>query len=166
MIALSSCGENTPNDIKPGGLDTAYPMSREDANTIKRGRITGDDGISIIDGKVDMNNGLRPESISRGVNAYLWQAALDTISFMPISSVDATGGVILTDWYQDPNAKGEKLKANIVISSEELKASGVKVSLFRQQGGSSVPANAELARTLEDKILTRARELKIEDSRI
>lgn len=169
ILAVAACedGSNQQSRVNnPSGLDTAYPMDHRDKRELKRGKLTGEDGITLIGGQASLNRGLIGESISRGVNAYLWQASLDTISFMPIATVDATGGVIITDWYEDPKAKGEKIKANVVISSDELRASGVKVSLFRQVGGKTAPGNPEVARKLEDKILTRARELKIEDERL
>jgi len=168
LLALVSCGgNNKPNEIHQKGLDKSYPMSNKDKRELDRGKLTGEEGITLIGGRPSIGGrGFGGESIARGVNAYLWQAALDTISFMPIATVDATGGVIITDWYQDPTSKGEKIKANVVISSDELRASGVKVSLFRQVGGQSAPGSAEVARKLEDKILTRARELRIEDRRL
>ncbi len=163
LTALTACeGENKANKIHDGGTDEAYPMSNEDKRKIKQGKLTGEEGLSFM-GKGGGRD-LRGDSISRGVNAYLWQSALDTISFMPIQTVDATGGVIITDWYEEPSAK-EKIKANIVISSDELRASGVRVSLFRQVSGKTIPGSAEAARKLEDKILARAREIKIEEDR-
>ncbi len=171
-FAVVSCGgDNKPNKIHQRGLDKEYPMAIKDGRELKRGRLTGDDGIALVGGNASSLNrgfgsGFGGDSISRGVNAYLWQASLDTISFMPIATVDATGGVIITDWYEDPASRGEKIKANVVISSDELRASGVKVSLFRQVGGKSAPASDELARSLEDKILIRARQLRIDDNRL
>lgn len=169
LLTLTSCFSEPEEDkgATVDGKNPNYPLNDDDRRSLKRGKLTGDEGITLIGGRPSLGGrGMMGESIARGVNAYLWQAALDTISFMPIATVDATGGVIITDWYEDPNSKGEKIKANVVISSDELRASGVKVSLFRQVGGKSAPANPDVARKLEDKILTRARELKIDDERI
>src|SRR5262245_58987034 len=55
-----------------------------------------------------------------GVNAFLWRAALDTVSFMPIASADPFGGVILTDWYENPETPGERYKMNIYILDRQL----------------------------------------------
>jgi hypothetical protein len=164
LTTLTSCGENKPNKIYDGGLDKAYPLSHRADRKIARGKVTGEDGLSLM-GLKGQGRDLMGSSIAHGVNAYLWQAALDTISFMPIQTVDATGGVIITDWYQDPSARGEKIKANIVISSDELRASGVRVTLFRQVGSGTAPGSADAERKLEDKILARAREIKVEEDR-
>src|SRR5262249_17984473 len=67
-----------------------------------------------------------------GVNSYLWRATLDTVSFMPLASADPFGGVIITDWYTPPEASDERLKVNIVILGRELRADGVRATVFRQ----------------------------------
>jgi len=101
-----------------------------------------------------------------GVNAYLWRASLDTISFMPLKCVDPFGGVILTNWYTPQHKPNERLKVDILILDRQLRADGLKISVFRQelQTGQWVDAkvNVETARALEDAILTRARQLKID----
>ena len=48
-----------------------------------------------------------------GVNSFLWRASLDTISFMPLSSADPFGGVIITDWYSPPETTRERIKLNV-----------------------------------------------------
>jgi hypothetical protein len=99
-----------------------------------------------------------------GVNAYLWRGALDTLSFMPLISADAFGGVIITDWYQPPAAAGERFKATAYILGRQLRADGVKVSIFRQvqQNGSWIDAPVAPATVseIENKVLARARELR------
>jgi hypothetical protein len=99
-----------------------------------------------------------------GVNAYLWRGALDTLSFMPLMSADPFGGVIITDWYSPAGSTGERFKATAYILGRELRADAVRVSLFHQvqQGGQWVdaPLSAGTATELENKVLTRARELR------
>lgn len=101
------------------------------------------------------------------VNSYLWRAALDTVSFMPIVSADPFGGTIITDWYSAPETPKERLKVNVLILDKQLKASGVKVSVFKQVnmngGWQDAPVSSETARKLEDAILTRARQYRIAD---
>ncbi len=69
---------------------------------------------------------------SLGVNAFLWRGALDTLSFMPLASADPWGGVIITDWYAPPTANGERFKATAYILGRQLRADGVRVTVFRQ----------------------------------
>ena len=98
-------------------------------------------------------------------NSYLWRAALESISFMPLVSVDANSGVILTDWYGSPQTPNEKFKFNILILNSELQISSIKVNAFRQvQSVSgqwrSADVSRELVRNVEDNILKRAIALK------
>jgi hypothetical protein len=74
----------------------------------------------------------RQEANGLGVNGFLWRAALDTIAFMPISSADPFGGVIITDWYASPDTPNERTKLNVFIRDRDLRADGIKVSVFRQ----------------------------------
>src|ERR671910_906199 len=112
-----------------------------------------------------------------GVNSYLWRASLDTLAFMPIVSADPFGGVILTDWYSPPETPNERFKVNLYILDRQLRADGVRVSVFRQQRGNAgggtaastgaqggewrdAGVNNETASRLEDAILPRARQLR------
>jgi hypothetical protein len=99
-----------------------------------------------------------------GVNAYLWRGALDTLSFMPLASADPFGGTIITDWYQPPSSPNERFKATAYILGRQLRADGVRVSVFRQvmQNGQWVDAAVSPVTTgdIENKVLARARELR------
>jgi hypothetical protein len=100
-----------------------------------------------------------------GVNSYLWRATLDTVSFMPLSSADPFGGVILTDWHANPDAPGERFKLNIRILGRALRADGITVSTFRQiQDGTGGWINGRIPSAtnekIENAILSRARELR------
>lgn len=99
-----------------------------------------------------------------GVNAYLWRAALDTISFMPLVQADANGGVIVTDWYANPASPNERMKLTISILDQDLRADALRVAASRQvaQGGGWVdaPVQAATVQKLEEIILTKARDLR------
>ena len=103
--------------------------------------------------------------LTLGVNSYLWHATLDTLAFMPLTSADPFGGVVITDWYVAPNAPDERLKVTIYILDRALRADGLKVVVFRQTrtagNWSDAQPSADTAHKLEDAILTRARELRL-----
>ena len=103
-----------------------------------------------------------------GVNAYLWRGALDTLSFMPLASADPFGGVIITDWYSPPASNGERFKATAYILGRQLRADGVRVTIFRQilQDGQWIdsPVAASTTGEIEDKVLERARELRTQSA--
>lgn len=99
-----------------------------------------------------------------GVNAYLWRAALDTISFMPLVQTDSNGGVLVTDWYANPNSPNERMKLTVSILDQDLRADAVRVAASRQiaQNGQWVdaPVAAGTVQKLEEVILTKARDLR------
>ena len=100
-----------------------------------------------------------------GVNSYLWRASLETLEFMPLAEVDPFGGVIITDWYANPEAPDERFKANVYILDTNLRADALKTSIFKQvRSGNSwadASVDADTPRQIENAILTRARELYI-----
>ena len=101
---------------------------------------------------------------SIGVNAYLWRAAVDTLSFAPLVTADSNGGVIVTDWYTNPNSPGERVKLTVSIIDQDLRADALRVAASRQVNQNGVWVNAPVAaatvQKLEDIILTRARDLR------
>ncbi len=99
-----------------------------------------------------------------GVNAYLWRASLDTVSFMPLVQADSNGGVIVTDWYANPSTPTERMKLTITILDQDLRADAIRVAASREisQNGQWIeaPVAAQTVQKLEDIILERARDLR------
>lgn len=105
-----------------------------------------------------------------GVNSYLWRATLDTLAFMPLASADPYGGVIITDWYVNPDQPTERFKATVYILDTRLRADGLNVTVFKQtkdlQGGWLDGATSPQTETdIENAILTRARQLRLSNLR-
>ncbi|HKR20565.1 MAG TPA: DUF3576 domain-containing protein [Stellaceae bacterium] len=101
-----------------------------------------------------------------GVNSFLWHASLDTVSFMPLASADPFGGVIITDWFSPPQTPDERFKVNIFILNRELRADGVRCSVFRQARDSKgnwidAPVDKNTSVDLENAILARARQIRL-----
>jgi len=100
-----------------------------------------------------------------GVNSYLWRASLDTVSFMPLASADPFGGVIITDWYSPPENHNERFKVNIFILGRELRADGVRASVFHQRldgtNWRDAAVDHNTGTDLENAILTRARQMRL-----
>ena len=100
-----------------------------------------------------------------GVNSFLWRATLDTLNFMPLSSADPIGGVVISDWYAPPERPDEHMKVTVYILDRRLRADAVKVSVFRQtrnaNGWADAQTNPDTGIRLENAILSRARELRL-----
>ncbi|MES2542026.1 MAG: DUF3576 domain-containing protein [Pseudomonadota bacterium] len=96
------------------------------------------------------------------VNKYIWQASLEVLNFLPIESVDPFTGVIVTGYGRPPGG-GRAYRATIYVQDPALDARSLKVALQGQGGGSVAP---ETVRAIEDAILTRARQLRVRDSKL
>lgn len=156
--ALAACSE----------FQSVYPDKRpgEDSPTWgnqEKPGLFGDGGLNLFGGDKK-----KPEETGNGigVNTYLWRATLDTLSFMPLSSADPFGGVIITDWYAPPESPTERFKMSIFIMDRTLRSDGIRVSVFRQvqtTGGDWADASVDpkTALDMENAILTRAREMRM-----
>ena len=60
----------------------------------------------------------------------LWRASLDTIDFMPLSSVNYSGGIIITDWYSDNESLNESVKISIRFLTNEVRADALDIKIF------------------------------------
>lgn len=110
-------------------------------------------------------NRLAPSRLTTiGVNTFLWRAAVDTVSFAPLLQANPNSGVIITDWYSNPKAPGERVKLTVSILDQDLRADALRVAASRQvlQGAGWVdaPVAAATVQKLEEIILTRARDLR------
>jgi hypothetical protein len=155
-VALLGCAEGELPEFSP--LDPRQQRFRD-----RYGTITGGD-ISLLSSRRAEEQ--QPGGGGIGVNAYLWRGALETVSFLPLASADPFGGLIISDWYQSVDAPGERLRLQILIRDAVLRADGVKVTVLRQVQDPrgqwlDAPVDPETGAILEDKILTRARELRV-----
>ena len=154
MVAgTSACSDFSGADIEA----TTYDQT-DDSD--KRNTLFGEGGISLWgDSNQDNSGG------ALGVNSFLWRATLDTIAFMPVSTADPFGGVILTDWHSTEEAPNERFKLNVYILGRTLRADGVRVAVFSQtKDGSGQWRDSAVPEAtgtkIEDAILTRARQLR------
>ena len=143
------------------GITREYVDSDDEREILAKqsGKFFGDVNLLGGDDDTNTNSGI-------GVNGFLWRASLDTVSFLPLSSADPFGGVIITDWYAPPESPSERFKVTVYILGRELRSDGIRVSVFRQKRDQSrewLDANTgdNTSTSLENAILTRARELRV-----
>ena len=60
----------------------------------------------------------------------LWRASLDVIDFMPLTSVNYSGGIIITDWYSDENNPNESIKISIRFLTNEIRSDSLDIKIF------------------------------------
>ena len=63
----------------------------------------------------------------------LWRASLDVIDFMPLSSVNYSGGIIITDWYSEKNSPNESIKISIRFLTNEIRSDALDVKIFSRK---------------------------------
>lgn len=148
-----------------GGSNDNTTMEQMRKDEYKFGSLLGTDGGFNIFGGNKQRKADAGDPNGLGVNSFLWRASLDTLSFLPVVSADPFGGVILTDWYTPPETPNERFKVNLYILDRQLRADGVRVSVFKQARAGNdwrdTTVSTETAGQLEDAILTRARQLRV-----
>ncbi len=174
MEELWSKAQTTGKIIERSGTKFNSGLNKEralrDAETRLQtgGGLFGKKGLSIGDimnpGAEQNNNNVG--TIAMSINTFLWQGALDTVSFMPLNSADPIGGTIITDWYSTSNNPDERCKLNIYISGSELKTQNLKVASFCQEYINkrwiNVDVNDDNNIKLENAILNKAKKLKLQ----
>lgn len=164
---LIACTDDTTNYERATG--PSGNRSKSDVRTGLGGRTQEQGTLFGPGGLFGSKSQAKEDNSGTGVavNAYLWRASLDTINFIPLVSADPFGGVIITDWYTPSETPNERMKVQVTILDRDLRADGVRVSVFKQQtspkGGNWVDAQVD-PRTnidIENAILTRARQLRI-----
>lgn len=146
--------------------ESQYPKSARREREENYGSVLGGEGGITLFGGDNPNAVFGKGSGARlNVNQHLWKATLDALGFMPFASVDSNSGVIVTDWYENPSYPGERYKVNVMITGTELRVEALKLTVFKQvlrgDNWREVPVNNKIATDLEEKILTRARALKV-----
>jgi len=140
---LAACGDEPPT------LD-------QEAITLKGGR---ESNVGVTSG-TSLLDAFRGGGSDVKVNRFLWTASLDVLDFLPVQSADPFTGVISTGFGTPPGG-GRSYRATILISDPALDARSLNVALQSQSG----PVSADTQRAVEDAILSRARQLRIQAGR-
>jgi len=92
----------------------------------------------------------------------LWKASLDVIDFMPLSSVNYSGGIIVTDWYSENNSPNESIKISIRFLTNELRSDALDVKIFNRKCIDSLidckfsESSGDLSNEIKKEILKKA----------
>ena len=151
VLILSSCGVGsllTNKSENPSKEVADFNMNSRDAD----GK-----GVNILDLLSDEGSS---ETILK-VNRYIWKASLEVLSFLPLEGVDPFSGIIITGWGKPPGASTE-YRATVYIQDPSLDARTLKVVLLKRSGS----ADPKTIKTIENAILSRARQLRIRDNKL
>jgi hypothetical protein len=171
LLAFAVVGCGDPDAVSEKRSGPSGDRSKRDVTTGLGGRNREEGSLfgpgGLFGSKADRDRADNPGGNGVAVNAFLWRASLDTINFIPLVSADPFGGVIITDWYTPAESPNERMKVQVTILDRELRADGVRVSVFKQtqsgKGGGWVDAQVDQRTNtdIENAILTRARQLRI-----
>jgi len=122
IFFLSSCGplKFDPVDVKDSPINDADMRKRN----IEQGR-----GFTIPIGKDGKGGG----NFNFANANEMWRATLDILEFTPLSNVDYTGGIIITDWYSNDNNLDQSIKISVQFLSEEIRADGLLVKIYEKK---------------------------------
>ena len=120
IFTLTSCSKGF---FKPGDARKVSPNAKERARENLR---TGK-GVSLKD-----LAGNKTTTYEFSTSNPLWRATFDVIDFMPLVTVDYSGGMIITDWYTDANTTNDSLKFTIRFLSNEVRSDSLKIIIHRK----------------------------------
>lgn len=156
LVTLAGCGRGGDGRgfLGLGGPNTAEG-ARDDDRTVRDARGQTTTLSQLFLGAADPN-------VTVNVNKYIWNASLDILNFLPIEAVDPFTGVIVTG-YGTPPGGGRAYRATVYVQDPALDARSLRVALETRGGGA---VSRETSRAIEDAILTRARQLRVQDGRL
>ena len=172
FIFLNNCSLEDADIVRapaPEDLTLKREKDRRERERERGQDVSDDESIvdqvfgNVFKGDSKNNNG----GAGIAVNAYLWRASLDTLSFMPLLSADPFGGVIITDWYSTSEKPKEKFKIVAYILDKSLRVDAIKIAVFKKiknENGEWIDhkSNKILKNKVEDAILSKARKFKIQ----
>ena len=125
IMVLSSCGGKIPGI--PGADARKFP-----ADPKQRVKKNLEEGRGFTLNKA-FGNGKRGGTFDFASSNELWRASLDVIDFMPLASVNYSGGIIITDWYSDGNNSNESIKISIRFLTNEIRSDALDVKIFTRK---------------------------------
>ena len=157
FISYSGCGIYKPGvdarKVSPTGTERAKKNIEEGRGVGLFGQVTGNRG----GGTFEFANANE-----------LWRASLDVIDFMPLASVNYSGGIIITDWYSNDKDTNETLKISIRFLTNEIRSDALDIKIFtkscdKQNNCVTSEMSGNLITELRKEILKRAVQYKEEN---
>jgi hypothetical protein len=160
IIILSSCKSNEKKDGITGNQEKFEP------NADVRAREFADKNpITLFKDSKDKNT-----NFEFGTSNVLWRASLKTLDFIPLATVDYSGGIIITDWYSEGKLNKEQIKIQIRFVSTELRSESIQVISYKKICESNneclnIAGNEIFNKEIKDLIINSARQIRIEENK-
>ena len=159
IITTTSC--SVPKFAKPSKSNKDFPINAKDRarKNVEEGR-----GVSL---KGVLGGGNKSTNYQFSTSNPLWRASLEIIDFMPLTTVDYSGGIIITDWYSDSQDLGESIKITLRFLSNEIRSDSLKVIVHNKKCKSNQNCqineiNSNIKFELQRSILSKAVKLEKE----
>ena len=155
LLILQSCGSWDPPDVKDSPINDADMRKRN----IEEGR-----GITLGGKKGGTGN------FDFATSNEMWRAALQILDFVPLSTADYGGGIIITDWYSDNLDSRESIKIMVNFLSNEIRADGIDVKVYKKICNQNSSCNTQLIKSninndIKLAVLKKAAQIKKQDGK-
>ena len=159
MLVLTACGgyKKVDQRTRPDGAQAKAKQN------IKEGR-----GVSIGGLTKGMRGGTTYEFSTSNP---MWRASLETLDFLPLTTVDYSGGMIITDWYSDNNSTKDSIKISLRFLANEVRSESLKVIVHQKTCSTSLNckvillSNTKIKEELHTAILRKAALLEKESKK-
>ena len=162
LFSLASClgGQNNKNDEN-------FEKEKFEPSAYERARNFADKNPVTIFGKDSKDKNTNFEFSTSNV---LWRASLKTLDFIPLATVDYSGGIIITDWYSEGKSNKEQIKIQIRFFSTELRSESIQVVSYKKicesnNECSNLAGNENFNKEIKDLIINSARQIRIEENK-
>ena len=150
FLTLKSCGIYRPTDAREFPPE---PEKRVQKN-LQEGK-----GFTL------MGNKKKGGDFNFATSNEMWRASLDILDFMPLTSADYGGGLIITDWYNDENGTQDSIKISVRFLSNDIRSDALKITVFSKECDSNInckvlQSNPKIESELKIAILKRAAKYK------
>ena len=159
IVSFISFSCSVPKFTKPSKTDSNSPV-----NAKERARLNVEEGRGIsLKGAV---GGSRSTNYEFSTSNPLWRASLEIIDFMPLTTVDYSGGIIITDWYNDSTNENESIKITLRFMSNEIQSNSIKVIVHNKKCKTNENCrineiDSQIKFELQKSILAKASQLEI-----
>jgi len=159
IIILNSCISNEKKDGITGNQEKLQDPD------VRAREFADKNPITLFKDSKDKNT-----NFEFGNSNVLWRASLKTLDFIPLATVDYSGGIIITDWYSEGKSNKEQIKIQIRFFSTELRSESIQVISYKKicetnNECTNIAGNENFNREIKDLVINTARQIKIEENK-
>jgi len=162
LLLLAACSSNQSSKN-----NETFEKDKFEPSAYERAKAYADKNPVTIFGKDSKDKNTNFEFATSNV---LWRASLKTLDFIPLTTVDYSGGIIITDWYSEGKFNKEQIKIQIRFVSTELRSESIQVVSYKKICETSnectnISGSENFNREIKDLIINTARQIKIEENK-